>query len=208
MSNVKAVFFDMDGVLIDARSWHYEALNEALRIFGVEISLEKHLSRFDGLSTKRKLHLLSEEEGLPWELHSVIEAVKQDRLLRIAAQKCFPNVSHQILLSKLKRNGLQIGLVTNSIRKSTEIMLEYAGLLKFMDIVITNQDVANGKPSPEGYKLAMSKLGVASTESLVVEDGEHGIMAAMAAGIQVLRVEGPTDVSIELLLPKIPQLRG
>jgi beta-phosphoglucomutase len=208
MGEFKAVFFDMDGVLIDARDWHFDALNEALRIFGIEIDLEKHLSRFDGLSTKRKLHILSEEEGLPWELHSVIEAVKQDRLLRIAAQKCFPNVSHQILLSRLKSHGFQVGLVTNSIRQSTEIMLGYAGLLKFMDVVVTNQDVVDGKPSPEGYKLAMSQLGVASSESLVIEDGEHGVLAAIAAGAQVLRVKGPTDVSIELLLPMIPKLRG
>jgi beta-phosphoglucomutase len=208
MGEFKAVFFDMDGVLIDARDWHFDALNEALRIFGIEIDLEQHLSRFDGLSTKRKLHILSEEEGLPWELHSVIEAVKQDRLLRIAAQKCFPNVSHQILLSRLKSHGFQVGLVTNSIRQSTEIMLGYAGLLKFMDVVVTNQDVVDGKPSPEGYKLAMSQLGVASSESLVIEDGEHGVLAAIAAGAQVLRVKGPIDVSIELLLPMIPKLRG
>jgi HAD superfamily hydrolase (TIGR01509 family) len=87
-------------------------------------------------------------------------------------------------------------------------MLGYAGLLKFMDVVVTNQDVVDGKPSPEGYKLAMSQLGVASSESLVIEDGEHGVLAAIAAGAQVLRVNGPIDVSIELLLPMIPKLRG
>lgn len=203
----RAVLFDMDGVLIDARDWHYEALNEALRLFGVEISRGDHLSRFNGLSTKQKLNILSEDGSLPLELHQTIEAVKQDRTLRIAAQKCFPEVSHQILLSRLKHRGLKVGLVTNSIRRSTEFMLQYAGILNFMDVVITNEDVAQGKPSPEGYKLAMAKLGVLSSETLVVEDGEYGIMAANDAGAKVVRVTDPSEVSIDLLLSELPELR-
>lgn len=55
MSKIKAILFDMDGVLIDAKDWHYEALNDALRLFGVEISRYDHLHTFDGLPTKVKL---------------------------------------------------------------------------------------------------------------------------------------------------------
>jgi len=207
ISKYKAVLFDMDGVLIDARDWHYEALNQALDIFGLMINRDEHLSRFDGLSTRQKLNMLSEDGRLPLELHSVIEAVKQDRTLRIAAQKCFPNVSHQILISRLKHSGFKVGLVTNSIRKSTEFMLEYAGLLNFMDVVVTNEDVNQGKPSPDGYKLAMSKLGVLPSETLVVEDGDYGVMAATNAGIEVIRVVDPSQVSIDLFLSKLPELR-
>ena len=207
INKYRAVLFDMDGVLIDARDWHYEALNEALRLFGLEINRSDHLTRFDGLSTKQKLLMLSDDGLLPVELHKTIEAVKQDRTLRIAAQKCFPNVSHQILISRLKHSGFKVGLVTNSIRKSTEFMLEYAGLLHFMDVVITNEDVVQGKPSPDGYNLAMSKLGVSPLETLVVEDGEYGIMAAESAGIEVIKVKDPSAVSIDLFLAKLPDLR-
>ena len=56
---IKAVFFDMDGVLIDAKDWHYEALNQALRLFGMEISRQELLQKFDGLPTKVKLKTLS-----------------------------------------------------------------------------------------------------------------------------------------------------
>ena len=207
INKYRAVLFDMDGVLIDARDWHYEALNEALQLFGLEINRSDHLNRFDGLSTKQKLRMLSEDGLLPVELHKTVEAVKQDRTLRIAAQKCFPNVSHQILISRLKHSGFKVGLVTNSIRKSTEFMLEYAGLLHFMDVVITNEDVAQGKPHPDGYNLAMSKLGVSPSETLVVEDGDYGIMAAESAGIEVIKVKDPSAVSIDLFLTKLPDLR-
>jgi beta-phosphoglucomutase len=206
MNNPKAVLFDMDGVLIDARDWHYDALNEALRIFGVEISRADHLSRFNGLSTRKKLEMLTSDGLVPYELHAAIQSIKQDRTLRIAAQKCFPIVSHQVLISRLKALGIKVGLVTNSIRKSSEFMLEYAGLLKFMDVVVTNEDVLNGKPNPAGYLLAMQKLEVLPSETIVIEDGEYGILAAETAGATVIKVNDPFEVSLELLLPVIKEL--
>ena len=208
MSNhYKAVLFDMDGVLIDARDWHYDALNEALRIFGVEISRSDHLSRFNGLSTRKKLNMLTAEGLIPYELHEAIQSIKQDRTLRIAAQMCFPIVSHQVLITRLKALDIKVGLVTNSIRKSSEFMLEYAGLLKFMDVVVTNEDVVEGKPNPAGYLLAMERLGVLPSETIVIEDGEYGILAAEAAGATVIKVNDPFEVSLELLLPVIKELR-
>jgi len=62
---IKAILFDMDGVLIEAKDWHYEALNMALDLFGMPISRDAHLSTFDGLPTKDKLNLLSKTRGFP-----------------------------------------------------------------------------------------------------------------------------------------------
>ena len=64
-NKIKAVLFDMDGVLIDAKDWHYEALNKALGLFGIEISRYDHLATFDGLPTKVKLQMLSKKYYLP-----------------------------------------------------------------------------------------------------------------------------------------------
>ena len=207
VTEYNAVLFDMDGVLIDAREWHYAALNEALGYFGVEITGDEHKAKFDGLTTKEKLRILSEERRIPSELHQIIGAIKQDRTLRIAASNCFPIVAHQILMTRLKSQGIKVGLVTNSIRKTSEFMLEYAGLLNFMDVIVTNEDVSAGKPSPEGYLLAMKQLGVMPSQTLVVEDGTYGVQAAVAAGIEVIRVNNPQEVSLELLISKLPELR-
>jgi beta-phosphoglucomutase-like phosphatase (HAD superfamily) len=62
---ITAVVFDMDGVLIDAREWHYEALNRALGHFGYTISRFDHLVTYDGLPTRHKLEMLSRERGFP-----------------------------------------------------------------------------------------------------------------------------------------------
>lgn len=202
----KAIIFDMDGVLIDARDWHYLALNEALKPFDFEISLEDHEERFNGLSTHVKLRMLTEEKGLPIKLHSLISNVKQDRTLRIAATHCFPNVSHQILLTRLKAKKIKIGLFTNSIRETTEFMLKHARIFDFFDVIVTNQDVSLGKPSPEGYLKCMELLKVSASETVVVEDGEYGRQAAVEAGCEVVMVENPSELHVEKLSKHFPGL--
>jgi beta-phosphoglucomutase len=204
--NQKTVLFDMDGVLIDAREWHFDALNEALEIFGYRISPEEHSARFDGMTTRMKLAILSEERGLPISLHNLISDIKQDRTLRIAAANCYPDVQHLILISRLKEIGVKVGVVTNSIRKSAEFMLNYAGILENLDILITNEDVTSGKPSPEGYLKAINALGANAATTWVIEDGEYGALAAAAAGANVIKVQGPADVNLQILENVFPEL--
>ncbi len=195
----KTVLFDMDGVLIDATEWHYEALNESLEIFGFSIPRDEHLNRFNGMTTRSKLEILSAEKNLPRGLHSIISDIKQDRTLRIAAKMCFPNASHLILLSTLKERDIKVGVVTNSIRLTSEFMLEYAGLTKYLDVLVTNEDVDSPKPAPDGYRLAMKKLESLPGETVVIEDGDHGIAAAISAGARVVKVSNPGEVSLELI---------
>jgi beta-phosphoglucomutase len=208
MNDIKAVVFDMDGVLIDAREWHFLALNQVLQPLGIAISENDHLEKYDGLSTKVKLQMLSADLGLPVELHAIINKVKQDRTLRLANQFCYPNFRHQILLSRLRAENVKIGLVTNSIRQTTMFMLERANVFNFLEVVVTNEDVKNAKPDPEGYLLCCEKLQLKPEQVLVVEDGSYGIEAAKRAGCKVLKVDSPDDVSLELLSELVPQLVG
>ena len=196
-----AVIFDMDGVLIDARDWHYRALNDALEIFDASIDSHEHETRFDGLPTRVKLQMLTDEGKLPAHLHELIDEVKQERTLREAAQRCFPRVEHLLMMEWLKREGISIGLATNSIRRTTIAMLDFAGLLNYLDVIVTNEDVRNAKPAPDIYLEAVRLLGVTPGQTLVVEDSEFGIRSAEAAGCTVIRVSGIEDVSENLLGP-------
>lgn len=203
---IKSIVFDMDGVLIDARDWHFDALNMALEIFGVRISEEMHLAEFDGLPTSVKLNKLSEQGLLPYELHKLVNATKQERTLRIAAQRCFPNPSHVAMLSYLRNHNFKIGLATNSIRRTTLAMLTHAGILEFFDSILTNEDVTYPKPNDEIYTISTKLLGNSCLETLVVEDNKNGITAAKAAGCHVLEVLNPDDVHLDRLLDKLAQL--
>ncbi len=75
---IKAIIFDLDGVLIDATQWHFEALNKALHLFGYTITEEEHKNFYNGLPTRKKLEHLSKEKGLPLSLHAFINSMKQN----------------------------------------------------------------------------------------------------------------------------------
>ena len=187
--------FDMDGVLIDAREWHYEALNIALEVFGYQISRETHISLLNGLPTREKLEYLSKHENLPKMLHPLISALKQNSTKRIASQLCYPNQNHLLMLSQLQKKKIRMGVATNSVTETTHLMLRLAGIYDFMDVVLTNEDVLRAKPHPDVYTKAALHLGCIPSEVLVVEDHEYGVQAALGAGCEVLRINSPQDLN-------------
>jgi beta-phosphoglucomutase len=201
--DIKAVVFDMDGVLIDAREWHYEALNRALALLGYEITRYEHLSTYDGLPTKRKLQMLTVEHGLPEELHSFMNSLKQQYTLEFVATRCKPVFQHQYALARLKAAGYKLGVASNSVRRTVEEMMERSDLLQYLDVIVSNEDVERGKPDPAMYIKAMATLGVRPEQTVVVEDNENGIKAATAAGAHVLVVGGPEDVTLQAIQGRI-----
>jgi HAD superfamily hydrolase (TIGR01509 family) len=200
---IKAVVFDMDGVLIDAREWHYESLNRALGLLGYEITRYEHLTTYDGLPTKRKLRMLTVERGLPEELHGFLNSLKQQYTLELVATRCKPVFHHQYALSQLKAAGYSLGVASNSVRRTVEEMMERSDLMGYLDVVISNEDVTRPKPDPEMYLAAMDRLGVRPEETVIVEDNENGVKAATAAGANVLVVGGPEDVTLDAIRSRI-----
>ncbi len=204
--SVEAVVFDMDGVLIDAREWHYEALNRALEHFGLAISRFDHLVTYDGLPTRTKLEMLSREHGLPAELHGFVNQLKQDFTLETVARECRPTFTHEYALARLKRDGYALGVASNSVRRSITEMLGRARLLHLMDVVVSAEEVEQGKPHPAIYQRAVDHLGLRPDQVLVVEDNEKGVAAARAAGCHVLQVADPRGVVHERIAAAIAEV--
>lgn len=200
MAKIKAVLFDMDGVLIDAKDWHYEALNKALGLFGMEISRYDHLSSFDGLPTKVKLQKLSKRFFLPESLHSFINEVKQSYTVEMVHQRCHPMFQHEYALSKLHQQGYKIAVCSNSVRKTIELMMDKAELMPYIDLIVSNEDVVKPKPDPEMYLTTMKKFGLKSEECVVVEDNPNGIQAGKASGAYVLEVATVYDVTYDNIM--------
>lgn len=192
---IQAIVFDMDGVLIEAKDWHYEALNQALRLFGFEISRYEHLTTFDGLPTRRKLQLLSADGDLPPELHEFINDMKQRYTMEIVASKCKPRFIHQYALSRLRAEGYRLAVASNSIRNSIETMMRLAELSQYLEFMVSNEDVTKAKPDPEMYNQAIARLGLSPTEVLIVEDNENGLRAARGSGAHVMAVRHVDDVN-------------
>jgi beta-phosphoglucomutase-like phosphatase (HAD superfamily) len=203
---IKAVIFDMDGVLIEAKEWHYDALNKALSLFGYHISRHEHLTAYDGLPTSRKLDMLSVERDLPVALHAFINEMKQVYTMEIVYAQCKPTFVHQYALSTLKRQGYKLAVASNSIRNTVQVMMDKANLDQYLDLQLSNEDVVQPKPAPDIYLKAISDLGLRPDECLIVEDNENGIRAAKASGAHVLVVSETTDVNFNNIFKKIEEI--
>ena len=205
---IKAILFDMDGVLIDAKEWHYEALNKALAIFGLEIPREAHLTRFDGLPTKTKLKMLSQEYSLPLELHSFINDLKQRYTMDAIALYCRPVFCHEFALRKFHEDGYKIAVCSNSIRESIVTMMAKAYLADYIDVIFSNEDVGQPKPHPEIYLSAMKHFNLEPDQCLIVEDNENGIRAAKASGGHLLVVKDINETNWTNISNKIFEIES
>ena len=147
---IRLIIFDLDGVLVDARELHYNALNKALSSIDEKyvIQRDEHLSTYDGLTTTKKLSMLSKYKGLSEDLHGTIHEMKQDMTLKIIDGFSIDERIQSILRS-LKSEGYTIACATNSIRKTAKLQLIRRGFFEYIDFMYSNQDVKNPKPNSE-----------------------------------------------------------
>ena len=201
---VKLIIFDLDGVLVEAKNIHFDALNKALGKYA--ISWNEHLSTYDGLKTYQKLDMLSKEKGLPVDDHQSIWESKQKHTLTMLSN-LVPNAELQILMSKLVDDGYKIAVASNSIRKTVLTVLSKLGIMEYMDLVVSNEDVENSKPHPEMYWQAISKMKCLPEETLIIEDSPYGLLAAARSKSYILRVKNPKEVTIKNIYNKLKQIK-
>ena len=201
---IKLIIFDLDGVLVEAKNLHYEALNKAL---GEEyaISWKEHLSKYDGLKTNQKLEMLTKEKGLPVELHSQVWENKQKYTLE-ELRTLKPNQTLQSVMSALVEDGYKLAVCSNSIRKTVLTVLSKLGIIEFMDLIISNEDVKNSKPHPEMYWKAISTMSYLPEETLIVEDSPYGLLAASRSKSHILRVKNPKEVTYTNIFNKLVEI--
>ncbi len=198
---VKLVLFDLDGVLIDAKEIHFEALNKAL---GPEFAISKqvHLNVFDGLPTLAKLKLLARKHGWDEKDQKKISEDKQKYTIEMI-EDLEPKTHIVDLFRYLKKENYKIGVCTNSVRKTVLTALAKTGLTQYVDLVLSNEDVQNAKPHPEMYWTAMSMMGVLPENTLIIEDSPKGILAAIRSNAKYLRVTDPHEVNLYNILPEL-----
>lgn len=195
----KCVLFDLDGVLVDACDWHYEALNRALKeVAYYEISRQDHYEKYNGLPTLTKLSMLNDLGVITDEDVRKISDVKQEHTIKVIEELCKRDQSKIELMKALKDNGYEIAVVTNSIRKTATLMLSNSGVLPFVDLLISNEDTDRNKPYPDPYIIAIHLLNSSHNKTIIVEDSPKGIKAAKDSGAHVLEVKDATEVNLEL----------
>ena len=209
----KLIIFDLDGVLVEAKQIHFDTLNQALREIEIVtdgtyvISEAEHLSIYDGLKTTQKLELLTKNKGLHPEFYDDIWYRKQHLTIEAISQ-LKPNPHLIIVFKRLRDMGYKLACASNSIRRSVLVMLAKIGIIEYMDLIISNEDVKNAKPHPEMYWKTMSMMGVLPEETLIVEDSPHGLLAASRSRASVLRVDNPNDLTFEKIQNKLKEKKS
>lgn len=182
---IKAVIFDLDGVIIDSEPIAYGILRDLVKPYGCDIPMDDYTTNYLGRTIARAMTTIRETFGIP---------LSEDELMALYLKKEKECISDGVplkpgakeLISELKNNNIKMIVASSSLRERAEGILSSHNLLKFFDDLVFGYEVPKGKPSPDIFLKACEKLGVATEDAIVIEDSEAGIQASYSAGIKVI----------------------
>lgn len=189
---MKAVIFDMDGVLIDSQPYHYRADRETLRRFGVDME-EKFYESFAGTVTPERMKTLKKMFNIENSAEEMTELREKIIFDIIANENISPVNGISELLRVVKEKNLKTAVASSSGYNLINMILSRMNIDKYFDSVTSGEDVEHGKPAPDVFLLAAERLGVLPEECTVVEDSGLGVIAAKSAGMRAVGYNNPTS---------------
>lgn len=196
---MKAVIFDMDGVLVDSQPYHFKADIDTMAEYGV-IKDQKFYESFAGTLTADRMRTLKEMFGLDVPVEEM--TIKRENMILdiMGKEDIKPVLGIPEFLRSIKEKGLTTAVASSSDYKLINLILDRLKIAKYFDSVTSGSDVKRGKPSPDVFLLAAERIGIEPAECLVVEDSENGVKAAKAAGMKALGYINPTSGKQDLSL--------
>ncbi len=183
--DMKAVIFDMDGVLVGTPAYNLVANNAALEQYGVQLTTEQN-DHTQNYSSKKRIATYEEIFNIKIDIDifnskyikTQTELIKEEMLdTKELIQKVFKDI---------KSRGLKIGLTTSAKKEKVDIITNSLGIRSYIDGIITSDDLENHKPHPDPYLKTALKLGVSPNECIVIEDSIQGVESAKNAKMMVL----------------------
>jgi len=178
------ILFDNDGVLVDTEHWYYTASAEVLASHGFILTPQRYR---DIMIAGESAFLIAEEEGIPLSVTDLWRAERNElyqHYLR-TEEIAIPGVRE--VLAELSQK-YRMGIVTSALRCDFELIHARRGLVDYMEFVLCSGEYPRAKPYPDPYLLGLERLGGEKSETVVVEDSERGLRAAVAAGIECVVV--------------------
>jgi len=205
----KLIIFDLDGVLINSRRLHYLALNAALEKIDQKfvVTEDEHHSKYDGLSTTKKLELLSVSKGLNKDFFMQIWKDKQRATWKII-DELKPDNRLIEMFRLIKEHDISIAVASNAIRETVKRSLIKIGVMECVDFTVSNQDVFHPKPFPEMYWKCMTMLEAIPTNTVIFEDSHVGRQAAVDSGAHLIPVKDETDLTMDKVEKAIKMLNS
>jgi beta-phosphoglucomutase family hydrolase len=186
---IRAVIFDLDGVIVESEDAHIEAERQTFQEHNVKISAEE-LHTYTGTMAK----VMFTELIAKYKLNTTFEEInsqKEEILLKLLDQDAEPTKGVLNLIQELKRRGIKLAVGSSSNRKLVNYILNKLNLTHTFDCVITAEDIEHSKPDPEIFLKAATELGVKPNQCLVIEDSKLGVEAAKSAGMKSIGYRNP-----------------
>lgn len=192
---IKAVVFDLDGVIVDTARYHYLAWKRLADELGIKFT-ETDNERLKGVSRIRSMEILMELGGITLSQHEKERLANKknawfvDYVERMLPEEIYPGVA--ALITTFKQHGMRIALASSS--KNAKTVLQLLHIEHLFEVVVDGTMVVHSKPDPEIFILAAKRLGVEPKECLVFEDAEAGVEAALAAGMHCIGIGSPEQL--------------
>jgi len=190
MKNIKAVIFDMDGVLVDTEPFHVQTEKRMFRKMGLDISDEEHAD-YMGIATDVMWKQIISKRNLPLDVAEMTEFTINEGLpFFYSLEKIDPMPGLIDLLEKLKAREIPMAVASSSDPETIRVVLEKSGLESYFQHAVSSRDAGKSKPDPDVFLHAARLLGVAPENCVVFEDSKNGIKAAKAAGMLCIAYSG------------------
>lgn len=186
---IKAVVFDMDGVIFDSEKLYRKHWMISAKEYGLDEEVMKTLlDKIAGATKERNEKLMKDHFGQDFDYMVFRESTmnRMDKDIDENGVELKPGVRE--LFNYLKGHGYMIGLATSTVKERAERNLKRAGLISYFDGIMYGGIVTNGKPAPDIYEHACQLLGVPVSEAIGVEDSINGIISSHAAGLYTIMV--------------------
>ena len=188
-----AIIFDMDGVLIDSQPLHYEIDMQVLKACGYAADINT-VTPYTGISNPDRWPKYKENLGLSESVERLIELAEEKMREIFDSTELVAIEGIPLLLQGIKELGLKCGVASSSSHELIQMVLNRTGIAEYFDVLVSGEDVKNGKPAPDIYLKAAKAVNLPPSRCLAVEDAPAGILAAKKAGFTVFAYRNPNTV--------------
>ena len=193
---IDTIIFDLDGVLIDSKDVHFNALNKALKKSNLsyQISYEDHLKEYDGLSTIKKLQILNDYGHVNKKFNKKIQFYK-NKFTHLELSKNIKFSKNIYEMFKKLSNNYKLAISTNAVQKTLDLCIKKFRIKKFLKSTLSNKSIKNVKPHPEIYLRSILNLNSNPKNTLIIEDSHFGRSAAKDSGSNLMPVKNNKEVT-------------
>lgn len=188
MNKIKAVIFDMDGLMIDSEPIQSKSFEIVLKEYGIKPKYQKNgLVQIIGVRAGDNWGILKKKHKISETVEVLIEK-KQKAYIELLTENIKPTKGLIYLLKLLKKHNIRMGIASSSSLEHIMLVIKSLDITDYFDEIISGHDVVKGKPDPEIFLKTAENLQVLPNQCIVLEDAESGVQAAHAAGMRVIAV--------------------